>query len=208
MYHTIYMCNTVECRAQSVKYTMRFFFLPTTFLSLSLSLSHTHTHSLSLSLSLLLNLLLIYPSFCVCVFVKKLFSYSPIHRFGGDTFPPLVLFKVFTSTSSVRGVAGGGVQYISGRRFIKPASEAAEDSRRQMGNRKFYDQMLLDACHHHQLKVTDEVDVTTMKEYMQYAANVDESPAYLGGKENSWRKLNLDGELNHHCIVQTTHVYV
>ena len=36
-----------------------------------------------------------------------------------------------------------------------------------MGNRRFYDQMLMDACHHHQLKVTDEVDVTTMKEYMQ-----------------------------------------
>lgn len=36
-----------------------------------------------------------------------------------------------------------------------------------MGNRKFYDQMLMDACQHHQLKITDEVDVTTMKEYMQ-----------------------------------------
>ena len=80
----------------------------------------------------------------------------------------------------------GGVKYISGRRLIRPASEAAEDSRRQMGNRKFYDQMLVDACHHHQLGgVTDEVDITTMKEYMQYAANVDESPAYLGGKENA-----------------------
>ena len=45
--------------------------------------------------------------------------------------------------------------------------QAAEDARRQMGNRRFYDQMLMDACHHHQLKVTDEVDVTTMKEYMQ-----------------------------------------
>lgn len=121
----------------------------------------------------------------------------PTHRFGGDTFPPVVLFKIFTSTSSqstIGGVAGGGVQYISGKRLIKPASEAAEDSRRQMGNRKFYDQMLLDACHHHQLKVTEETDVTTMKEYMQYAANVDESPAYLGGKENTWRKLNLDGQ--------------
>lgn len=96
-------------------------------------------------------------------------------------------------------MAGGGVKYISGRCLIKPASEAAEDSRRQMGNRKFYDQILLDACHHQQLKVTDEVDVTTMKEYMQYAANMDESPAYLGGKENAWRKMNLGGEfLNKH----------
>ena len=27
----------------------------------------------------------------------------------------------------------------------------------------------------------------------QYAATVDETPAYLGGKDNTWRKLNLDG---------------
>jgi hypothetical protein len=68
-----------------------------------------------------------------------------------------------------------------------------------MGNRKFYDQMLVDACHHRQLGVTDEVDVTTMKEYMQYAANVDESPAYLGGKDNTWRRLNLDGQFVGTC---------
>ena len=116
-------------------------------------------------------------------------------RFGGDRFPPVILFKVFTSTTrKTGGVSVGGVQYISGSRLIRPASDAAEDSRKQMGNRKFYDQMLVDACHHHQLGVTDEVDVTTMKEYMQYAANVDESPAYLGGKENTWRRLNLDGQ--------------
>ena len=51
--------------------------------------------------------------------------------------------------------------------YYSPPLQAAEDARRQMGNRRFYDQMLLDACHHHQLKVTDEVDITTMKEYMQ-----------------------------------------
>jgi len=44
-----------------------------------------------------------------------------------------------------------------------------------MGNRKFYDQMLLDACHHHQMKVTDEVDVTTMKEYMQVRYTVSDT---------------------------------
>ena len=127
-----------------------------------------------------------------------------IIRFGGDRFPPVILFKVFTSTTrNAGGVSVGGVQYISGRRLIRPASEAAEDSRRQMGNRKFYDQMLVDACHHHQLGVTDEVDVTTMKEYMQYTANVDESPAYLGGKENTWRRLSLDGQL---AFILNTHV--
>jgi len=89
-------------------------------------------------------------------------------RFGGTEFPPTILFKVFVSSR-------GGVQYISGKRMIRPASEAAEDARRQMGNRKFYDQMLLDACHHHQMKVTDEVDVTTMKEYMQVRHTISDT---------------------------------
>lgn len=116
-------------------------------------------------------------------------SHPPTHtRFGGTTFPPYILFKVFTSVSG-----NGGVHYISGKKMIKPASDAAEDARRQMGNRRFYDQMLADACCHQQLKVTDEVDVTTMKEYMQYVANVDETPAYMGGKDNTWRRLNMEG---------------
>lgn len=28
----------------------------------------------------------------------------------------------------------------------------------------------------------------------QYLANTDETPASMGGKENYWRKLTLDGE--------------
>ena len=36
-----------------------------------------------------------------------------------------------------------------------------------MGSRVFYDQMLVDECQHHQMKITDEVDVTNMQEYMQ-----------------------------------------
>ena len=29
--------------------------------------------------------------------------------------------------------------------------------------------------------------------FFQYLTNIDESPAKLGGKENYWRKLTLDG---------------
>lgn len=50
--------------------------------------------------------------------------------------------------------------------------QAAKDAQRWMGNRAFYDQMLVDACQHHQLKITDEVDVTTMQEYMQACKNI------------------------------------
>lgn len=107
-------------------------------------------------------------------------------RFGGGEFPPMIFFKIFIHTE------GKGLKYMSGRRVIKPASEASEDSLRNMGNRKFYDQMLQDAMFQQQYRITDEVDVTTLKDYMQYLSNVDESPATQGGKENYWRKLTLD----------------
>ena len=45
--------------------------------------------------------------------------------------------------------------------------QAANDACRMMGNRKFYDQLLLDTCQHQQMKVTDPVDVTTVKDYMK-----------------------------------------
>ncbi|CAI8019508.1 Putative uncharacterized protein CXorf58 [Geodia barretti] len=82
-----------------------------------------------------------------------------------------------------------------------------------MGSRVFYDQMLVDACQQQQFRITDEIDVTTMKEYMQarqvkpisecivgsiqYVSTVDETPAYLGGKDNTWRKLNLEALPRH-----------
>ena len=40
---------------------------------------------------------------------------------------------------------------------------------------------------------------------MQYAANLDETPAYMGGKENTWRRLNLDGQF---CTYVHAHVYM
>lgn len=36
-----------------------------------------------------------------------------------------------------------------------------------MGNRMYCDQVLEDICQNQQLKITDEIDVTTMKDYMQ-----------------------------------------
>ena len=46
-------------------------------------------------------------------------------------------------------------------------SQAAEDSLRQMGNRVFYDQILQDTIRQRQCPITDEIDVTTLKDYMQ-----------------------------------------
>lgn len=104
-------------------------------------------------------------------------------RFGGSEFPPIILFKIY--------LVSNGTKYISGKKQIRAASNAAADSCRLMGNRKFYDQMIIDACQYEKDKVTDEVDVTTLKDYMQYISNMDETPCYLGGKENYWRQLTL-----------------
>jgi len=38
-----------------------------------------------------------------------------------------------------------------------------------------------------------KVDITTLKDYMQYLSLMDETPSYMGGKDNSWRKLTLEG---------------
>ncbi|KAH3805326.1 uncharacterized protein CXorf58-like isoform X2 [Dreissena polymorpha] len=107
-------------------------------------------------------------------------------RFGGGEFPPMIFFKVFIHSD------GKGVKYLSGKRVIKPATGAAEDALKLMGNRQFYEQMLQDAMFQRKYKITDEIDVTTLKDYMQYLTNIDETPAKMGGKENYWRKLTLD----------------
>ena len=36
-----------------------------------------------------------------------------------------------------------------------------------MGNRKYYDQIIIDACQYEKDKITDEMDVSTMKDFMQ-----------------------------------------
>ena len=46
-------------------------------------------------------------------------------------------------------------------------SQASEDARKMMGDRKFYDQMLSDACLYAKQKITRDVDVTSLKDYMQ-----------------------------------------
>ncbi|XP_076820388.1 uncharacterized protein CXorf58-like isoform X1 [Clavelina lepadiformis] len=105
-------------------------------------------------------------------------------RFGGTEFPPIILFKIYLTNN--------GTKYISGKRIIRPATNAASDACKLMGHRKFYDQMIIDACQFEKDKITDEVDVTTVKDYMQYLSNMDETPSYLGGKENYWRQLSLE----------------
>lgn len=46
----------------------------------------------------------------------------------------------------------------------------------QMGHRKYYDQMIIDACHFEKNKITDIIDVSTAKDFIQvinmYCVNI------------------------------------
>ncbi|XP_078416016.1 uncharacterized protein CXorf58 homolog [Cetorhinus maximus] len=112
-------------------------------------------------------------------------SYKVRFRFAGEEFPPILVFKIFQHTGNYRN------QYFSGKRIIKPATEAAAASCKIMGRRKFYDLIIQDNLRYQRTKIADEVDIVTMKDYMQYTSNLDETPAYLGGRDNCWRMLTL-----------------
>ncbi|XP_044522756.1 putative uncharacterized protein CXorf58 homolog [Gracilinanus agilis] len=107
-------------------------------------------------------------------------------RFGGKTFPPFIVFKIFLHTG------GHGNKYFSGKNTLRPSSEAVVDACKIMGNRKYYDQIIQDQLEFQRHKIADEVDVVTMKDYMHFTSFLDETPAYLGGKSNCWRKLSLE----------------
>ena len=105
-------------------------------------------------------------------------------RFGGAEFPPVVMFKVFVRVGSSTS------KYMSGKKMIRANTEAARDSLKLMGNRRYYDQLITDAsqkCH-----ITDMLDVATLRDYMMLQSHEDEMPSYLGGRHNRWRELTLE----------------
>lgn len=81
-------------------------------------------------------------------------------RFGGYEFPPKIFFKIYLSNKL-------NVKYVSGKKAIKAGSEAARDACDLMGRRNFYDLIIKDLLHERSHGVSDEVDVTTLKDYMQ-----------------------------------------
>uniref|UniRef100_A0A8C5WLB2 Uncharacterized protein n=1 Tax=Leptobrachium leishanense TaxID=445787 RepID=A0A8C5WLB2_9ANUR len=106
-------------------------------------------------------------------------------RFAGCEFPPFIVFKIF------RCSGGYGSQYLSGKRIINASSEAAGNACKLMGHRTYYEQMICDELEHQQHRITDMVDVATLKDYMQYLSHLDETPAHMGGRDNCWRRLSL-----------------
>eukprot|EP00116_Pleurobrachia_bachei_P006347 sb/3466609/ len=105
-------------------------------------------------------------------------------RFGGEEFPPIVMFKVFVRVGS------SSSKYISGKKMIKADSDAARDALKLMGNRRYYDQLISDAAQCS--AITDEMDVATLRDFMILQSHEDELPSYLGGRHNQWRELTLE----------------
>ncbi|XP_053312871.1 uncharacterized protein CXorf58 homolog [Spea bombifrons] len=106
-------------------------------------------------------------------------------RFAGYEFPPFIVFKIFHHTG------GYGNRYISGKRIINPSSGGAEDACKLMGHRAYYEQMICDELEYRKHRITNVIDVATLKDYMQYISHLDETPAHLGGRDNCWRRLSL-----------------
>ncbi|KAI4890039.1 hypothetical protein NFI96_023773 [Prochilodus magdalenae] len=104
-------------------------------------------------------------------------------RFSGPQFPPVIVFKIFHT--------GRGGHYLSGKKLLRPSNQATVDSCRMMGNRRFMDLLMEDEVQWHGREISDPTDVTCMRDYIQYSSHLDELPAWVGGRENGWRRLGL-----------------
>ncbi|KAH0624746.1 hypothetical protein JD844_032503 [Phrynosoma platyrhinos] len=113
-------------------------------------------------------------------------EYRVRFRFAGSDFPPFIVFKIFCKS------AKQGNQYISGKTVITSTSEAAVDACKLMGYRKYYNQMLRDELQYKKYGIIDQMDVATIRDYVQYVNHLDETPAYVGGRHNYWRRLSLE----------------
>lgn len=60
-----------------------------------------------------------------------------------------------------------------------------------MGRKTFHAQIMEDVHLSRKFRVADEIDIVTLKDYIQYSSLLDETPASSGGRNNYWRRLNL-----------------
>uniref|UniRef100_A0A1I8GSA1 Pecanex-like protein n=1 Tax=Macrostomum lignano TaxID=282301 RepID=A0A1I8GSA1_9PLAT len=89
------------------------------------------------------------------------------------------------------------VKYVTGKGTIRAETDAAAQSAKLMGNRKYYDLMLQDELMRLQHQVADETDVVTVKDFMRLLAVTDETGADMGGKANTWRQLTSQAAPRH-----------
>ncbi|XP_066212539.1 uncharacterized protein CXorf58 homolog [Saccopteryx leptura] len=106
-------------------------------------------------------------------------------RFSGEKFPPFIVFKIFHQTR------GHGYKYFSGKTVLNPSIKGSTDAYKMMGRKKFHEQLVEDERLSQKFKITDEIDIVTLQDYMQYSSLLDETPASFGGRNNCWRRLSL-----------------
>ncbi|KND00875.1 uncharacterized protein SPPG_03977 [Spizellomyces punctatus DAOM BR117] len=104
-------------------------------------------------------------------------------RFGGSSFPPTIMYKIYTKSNSVH--------YYSGHRLIQADTQAAVDSCAIMGVRLYSENMIRNEYQNRALKISHSDEVTNRLEFVQYLSSLDCKPAYLGGRNNGWRELNI-----------------
>ncbi|KAI8588208.1 hypothetical protein BDZ88DRAFT_203122 [Geranomyces variabilis] len=102
-------------------------------------------------------------------------------RFGGQTFPPTIMYKIYTKSSSVH--------YYSGNRLIQADTQAAVDSCTIMGVRLYSENVMRTEFQNRGLKVAHSDEVTNRLDFVQYISSLDQKPAYMGGRNNTWREL-------------------
>ncbi|KAM4819436.1 uncharacterized protein CXorf58 homolog isoform 1-T3 [Thomomys bottae] len=112
-------------------------------------------------------------------------KYKVRFRFNGEKFPPYIVFKIFLQTDSCK------CKYFSGKNMLMTSTEGMYSAYNMMGKKKFYQQFMEDERYYQKFKVTDQVDIVTFKDYVQYNSLLDEIPASSGGRNNYWRKLTL-----------------
>ncbi|XP_058040582.1 uncharacterized protein CXorf58 homolog isoform X3 [Ahaetulla prasina] len=88
-------------------------------------------------------------------------QYKVRFRFAGCDFPPFIIFKIFCKSRTKNN------QYISGKRVITSESKAAVDACKLMGYRMYYNQILQDELQNKRHGITDEIDIATIRDYMQ-----------------------------------------
>ncbi|XP_042526127.1 putative uncharacterized protein CXorf58 homolog [Dipodomys spectabilis] len=112
-------------------------------------------------------------------------KYKVRFRFNGEHFPPYIVFKIFLQTDSCK------CKYFSGKNVLMASNEGMCSAYNMMGKKKFYQQIMEDERYYQKFKVTDQKDIVTQKDYVQYNSLLDEIPASSGGRNNYWRRLTL-----------------
>ncbi|KAJ3296606.1 putative protein CXorf58 [Rhizoclosmatium sp. JEL0117] len=106
-------------------------------------------------------------------------------RFGGEMFPPRIMYKVYTKSKNVH--------YFCGNRLIESGSQAARDACRVMGTRAFTEIAVSKELYMNSRRIAEPSDVTNRMDFVKYMNEIDSLAPKFGGRNNGWRELSFAG---------------